>query len=87
MRADDGHPADGEALLHVGSGAAADDGHERVASDQAPELRTRLGGRVGVGGPIDDRREDAVEVEQDPRLPRRRREAFEQRVGGRGHTP
>jgi len=54
-----------------------DDGDERVALREPLELRARLRGRVRVLGTVDDRGEDAVEVEEERRLRRCARDGFE----------
>jgi hypothetical protein len=76
----DAHDAvDAEASAHVVAGAARDDRDEGVAVREALQLLPRLGRRVRVLRTRDDRREHAVEVEEQPRALRLGREALEQR--------
>ena len=59
----DPHP---DVLAHP----AAHDCDERVPLHETLELGARLGRRGRVLGPVDDRRQDSVEVEEEPRLGR-----------------
>jgi hypothetical protein len=85
VRADVDDAGHADALLHIGAGATADDRDETVAGDEPRELAARRRRRVRILRPLDDRRQDAVEVEEEPRFLRGRRHVLEQRVGGRGH--
>ena len=80
VRADADDAVHADAPADVVAGAAGDDAHERVAAGEPFELRARLGQDGRVVRPVDDRREHAVEVEEERGLAGRRGEALEQRV-------
>ena len=71
--------------MHVVAGAPAHDRHERVARRQPLELRTGLRRRHGVLRPVDDRRENTVEVEEEPGRGGIGRELLDECVGPAGH--
>ena len=73
-------PVNRDPLPHVVARSAADHADERVARHEPLELRARLGRRIGVLRPLDDRREHAVEVEEETDFTRHRRYPLEQRV-------
>src|SRR5204862_7067775 len=70
VRADVDDPADADTLAHVAARPAADDADERVPLYEPLELRSRLRGWVRILRPRHDRREHAVEVEEDAGLGR-----------------
>ena len=72
--------------VHVVTRPPADHADQPVAADEPFELCARLGRRIRVYWSRDDRREHAVEVEEDAGFGGRGRKALEQRVGGRGHA-
>jgi len=76
---------DRDAGSDVCAAASAHHGDEGVAVDEARQLGARLRRRIRVLRPRDDRREDAVEVEEDRRRVRRRGHTLEQRVRRRRH--
>jgi len=85
VRADVHDSVDRDAFADVVTRPAADDGDERIAAGESLELHPCLRRWVGVLGSRDDRREHAVEVEEDRGFLRRRSHVLEQRVGRRGH--
>ena len=84
VRADVDDPVDADAGANVVARPAADDADEPVAAGEPLQLGARLRRSGRVLGPRDDRREHAVEVEEEARLVRRGREALHQCVCGRG---
>ncbi len=66
VRTDADDAVHAEPRAHVVAGATAHDGDERVPPYEPLELGLRLRRRHGVLGPLDDRRENAVEVEEQP---------------------
>jgi hypothetical protein len=86
VRADVHDSVDRDAFADVVARSAADDGNEWIAADESRKLHPSLRWRVGVLGTRDDRREHAVEVEEDRGFLRRRSHVLEQRVGCRGHA-
>ena len=68
---DAGNP---DEALDVGAGATADAGDERVTRGEPRKLVPRLLRDPRVLWPLDDRRERAVDVEEDRGRPRLRRE-------------
>jgi hypothetical protein len=65
--ADDRDPVDAEHPLDLGAGATAHARDEGVPARQARDLAPRLVGDTRVLGPLDDRRERPVDVEEDRR--------------------
>ena len=72
VRAGVDDPVDADPSRTSSPSPAGHDGDERVTADEPLELRTRLVGGHGVLRPLHDRREHAVEVEEERRLPRAR---------------
>ena len=81
MRADADDAVHAEPRAHVVAGAPAHDRDERVPRHEPLELGARLRRRRGVLGPLDDRREDAVEVEEQRRRARVGRKLLDECVG------
>ena len=79
--ADDRDALDADQRLDLRRRAAADAGDERVARREPRELVPRLVRHPRVLGPLHDRREHAVDVEQDRGPARSSRRAGEQVVG------
>ena len=85
VRADADDAVYAQSSADVLARAPADDCHERVPADQPPELSARLGRRHRVLRPLDDRRENAVEVEEEPSRDGIGRELLDECVGPAGH--
>ena len=79
VRADGDDAVHADPQAHVVPRAAGDDGHERVAACEPPQLGPRRFGRIGVVGALYDRREHAVEVEEETGKLRLGREPLHQR--------
>ena len=86
VRADADDAVHAESRPHVLARAPAHDRDERVAADEPLELGAGLRRRRRVLGPLDDRREHPVEVEEEPRLGRLGRELREEIVWSAGHA-
>jgi len=77
-------PVDRNAVAHVIARPPAHDGDEPVKTNEALQLRARLCGRICVLRPVDDRREHAVEVEEQRDLRRRSLQLTQELVDQRG---